>query len=106
MSHLHTDTLRNTSLIAGNARARGRSIAHGTRSPRKVGIIGGGKRLKSGTGARGTRGAVAGARARGRRDTRATGDGVHVVRVQGQAGGRGPVGRARVVQRAGRDGHV
>ena len=36
----------------------------------------------------------------------ATGVGVHVVRVQEQAGGRGQVGRAQVVRRAGWDGHV
>ena len=106
MSHVYTGALRNTELTAGNARTCGCSIARGTRSPRKVGMIDGGKRVKRGTGEQGTRGAGAGAGARGKRGARVNGGEVLVLRVQEQAGGRGHVGRARVVRRADRDRHV
>ena len=73
VSHVYTGTPRNTALTAGNRRARGRSIARGTRSPRKAGMTGGGKHVKRGTGARVTCGAGAGPPARGRRETRGNG---------------------------------
>ena len=73
VSKVYTGTLHNTALTAGNARTRGRSIACGTHSLRKVRMIGGGKRVNRGTGARGTRVAVAAAGARGRRGTRGNG---------------------------------
>ena len=79
---MYTGTLRNTALTAGNVRARGRSIARGTCSPQKVGMIGGGKRVKRGTGARGTRGAGTGAGGVGDVEHVAMGVGVHVVRLQ------------------------